>query len=78
MNKLFDELNSELLAADCVWRNTRIKMVKTAYSEEENKIMKSNMSSTGTNYLYNKPKLVRSDILRPFLRIPCHLRLTAS
>jgi hypothetical protein len=76
MNKLFDELNSELLAADCVWRN--IKMVKTPYSEEENKIMKSNMSGTGTNYLYNKPKLVRFDILGPFLRILCHLRLTDS
>jgi hypothetical protein len=49
------------LTADCVRR--KIKIIKTAYSQELNKIMKSKKSGAGTNDLY-KPKLVWFDILR--------------
>jgi hypothetical protein len=49
------------LTADCVRRKSKI--IKTVYSQELNKIMKSKKSGTGTNDLY-KPKLVWFDIRR--------------
>jgi hypothetical protein len=47
------------LTADCVRR--KIKIIKTVYSQERNKIMKSKKRSVGTNYLY-KPNLLRFEI----------------
>jgi hypothetical protein len=38
MKKLLEEINTEGLTADCVRR--KIKMIKTVYSQELNKIMK--------------------------------------
>jgi hypothetical protein len=55
------ELNVEELTADCVGR--KIKMMKTVYSQEVNKIMKSKKNVSGTNNLY-KSQLVWFDILR--------------
>jgi hypothetical protein len=49
------------LTADCVRR--KIKIIKTVYSQELNKIMKSKKSGAGTNDFY-KPQLVWFDILR--------------
>jgi hypothetical protein len=49
------------LNADCVRR--KIKIIKTVYSQELNKIMKSKKSGAGTNDFY-KPKLVWFDIHR--------------
>jgi hypothetical protein len=43
------------LTADCVRR--KIKLIKTVYSQELNKIMKSKESGAGPNDLY-KPKRV--------------------
>jgi hypothetical protein len=49
------------LTADCVRR--KIKIIKTVYSQELNKIMKSKKSGAGTIDLY-KPELVWFDIRR--------------
>jgi hypothetical protein len=49
------------LTADCVRR--KIKIIKTVYSQELKKIMKSKQSGAGTNDLY-KPKMVWFDIRR--------------
>jgi hypothetical protein len=46
------------LTADCVRR--KIKIIKTVYSQQLNKIMKSKKRGVGTNNLY-KPKLVWFD-----------------
>jgi hypothetical protein len=64
MKKLLEELNIEELTADCAGR--KIKMMKTVYSQEVSKIMKSNKSGAGTYDLY-KPQLVWFDILTLFL-----------
>jgi hypothetical protein len=61
MKKLFQELSTEELTADCVER--RVKMVKTVYSQEVNKIMKCRKSEVGTSYLY-RPQLVWFDLVR--------------
>jgi hypothetical protein len=61
MKKLLEELHNEELTADSVGR--KIKMMKTVYSQEVNKIVKSKKSGTGTNDLY-KPQRVWFDILR--------------
>jgi hypothetical protein len=49
------------LTVDCVRR--KIKIIKTVFSQDLNKIMKSKKSGVGTNDLY-KPKLVWFDIRR--------------
>jgi hypothetical protein len=59
--KLLEEIDTERLTADCVRR--KIKIIKTMYSQELNKIMKSKKRGAGTNDLY-KPKLVSFDIRR--------------
>jgi hypothetical protein len=51
------------LTADCVRRD--IKIIKTVYSQELNKIMKSKKSGPGTNDLY-MPKLVWFDNFVPY------------
>jgi hypothetical protein len=61
MKKLLEELNIEELTANCVGR--KIKMMKTVYSQELNKIVKSKKSGVGTNDVY-RPQLVWFDILR--------------
>jgi hypothetical protein len=61
MKQLLEEINIEGLNADSVRR--KIKMIKTVYSQELNKIMKSKKSGAGTNDFY-KPKSVWFDILR--------------
>jgi hypothetical protein len=61
MRKLLEELNTEELTADCVGR--KIKMMKTVYSQEVNKIAKSKKGGAGTNDL-KKSQLVWFDILR--------------
>jgi hypothetical protein len=53
MKKLLEELNIEELTADCVGR--KIKVMKTVYSQEVNKIVKSKKNGAGTNDLY-KPR----------------------
>jgi hypothetical protein len=61
MKKLLEEISIEGLNADCVRK--KLKMIKTVYSEELNKIMKSKNSGAVTTDLY-KPKPVWFDILR--------------
>jgi hypothetical protein len=62
MKKLLEKLSTEELTADCVRR--KMKMMKTAYSQEVNKIMMSKKSGAGTNDLYKPQQLVWFDILR--------------
>jgi hypothetical protein len=63
--KKLEEMCVEGLIADCVRK--KIKMIKTVYSQELNKIMKSKKSGAGTNDLY-KPKLVWFEKADSFLR----------
>jgi hypothetical protein len=50
--KLLKEINTKGLTADCVRRKTKI--IKTVYSQELNKFMKSKKSGAGTNDLYSR------------------------
>jgi hypothetical protein len=61
MKTLLEELSTEGLTADCVGRI--LKMMKTVYSQEVNKTVKSKKSGAETNDLY-KQQLVWFDILR--------------
>jgi ribosome recycling factor len=54
IKKLLKELCMQGLTADCVRKKN--KKIKTVYSKELNKIMKSKKSGAGANDLY-KPKL---------------------
>jgi hypothetical protein len=63
------------LTADCVRR--KIKTIKTAYSQELNKIVKSKRSGAGINDLYKK-KLVWFDIRIRIYGILYLMRPTAS
>jgi hypothetical protein len=54
MKKLLAEISTERVKCRCVRR--KIKMIKTVYSQELNKIMKSKKSGGEANDLY-KPKL---------------------
>jgi hypothetical protein len=65
IKKLLEEMCVEGLTADCVRK--KIKMIKTVYSQELNKIMKSKKSGTGTNDLYTL-KLVWIEKADSFLR----------
>jgi hypothetical protein len=51
MKNYLRKLTLKGLTADCVRRN--IKQIKTVYSQELNKIMKSKKSGAGTNDLYS-------------------------
>jgi hypothetical protein len=50
MKKILEESSTEGLSADCVRR--KIKIMKTLYSQEVNKSIKSKKSGAGTNDLY--------------------------
>jgi hypothetical protein len=52
MKKLRVEINIEVLTADCVPR--KMKLIKTVYNQELNKIMKSKKSGAETSDLYKQ------------------------
>jgi hypothetical protein len=75
IKKLLEEMCVEGLTADC--DRKKIKLNKTVYSQELNKIIKSKKSGTGTNDLY-KPKLVWFEKADSFLRSVIATRLSKS